>query len=196
MSAMRRLSILLLAAALVGLAGCGGGSDKKQGPDPANEPSDAAAKPPAGYHTLTNKVAGFTIAIPNTWTGGSKTTTEIKSPDGLTVIRIAADRSEKGRRLAAKDFATAVVKLTKLTPTGAATVVKGSPYENASISASGKVAGQPVRQDVRTVVFRRPDRVVYGLLAFNNAEKKPHANDKTVARIISTFRAQAPDTTP
>ena len=193
---MRRLT-LLLAVALLALAGCGGGDDdKSKGPDPANEPSDAAVKPPAGYHTVTNKVSGFTIAVPNTWKAGSKTTTQITSPDGLTVIRIAADRSEKGRKLIAKDFATTVIKLSKLEPTGPPTEVKGSPYETASITASGQIQGEPGKQDVRAVVFRRPDQVVYGLLAFNNAEKKPHVHDKTVDKIVSTFRAQAPDTTP
>ena len=168
----------------------------RRAPDPKDEPSDAAAKPPAGYRTVTNKVSGFTIAVPKTWSAASKTTTEIKSPDGLTVIRIAGDRSEKGRKLPAKEFATAVAKLSKLTAAGPATEVAGSPYESATIEASGKVAGEPIKQDVRVVVFRRPDRVVYGLLAFNNAEKKPHVNDKTVDKIVSTFRAQAPDTTP
>jgi hypothetical protein len=188
--------MVLLAAALLVVPGCGGGDSKKSSglPDPKDEPTDAAAKPPAGWHTVKNKVAGFTVSAPDSWADApTKAATAIRSDDKLVVVSIAADRSKKGADTSARTYAAETLKATTTAKTdGKIHTVKGSPYDNAYIVATGKIPGQKVPQKVTTVIYHRKGHVTYGMLIFANAKVKPHFNDKKLALLMKSFRAQAP----
>jgi hypothetical protein len=188
--------MILLAVALLALTGCGGGDSKKKSdvPNPKDEPTDAAAKPPAGWHTVKNKIAGFTVSAPDSWADApTKAATAIRSDDKLVVVSIAADRSPKGANTSAKNYATETLKATTSAKTdGKVHTIKGSPYDNAYIVATGKIPGQKIPQTVTTVIYHRKGHVTYGMLIFANAKVKPHFNDKKLAEMMRSFRAQSP----
>jgi hypothetical protein len=188
--------MVLLAAALFVVPGCGGGDSKKASnlPDPKDEPTDAAAKPPPGWHTVKNKIAGFTVSAPDSWADApTKAATAIRSDDKLVVVSIAADRSKKGADTNARTYAAETLKATTSAKTdGKIHTVKGSPYDNAYIVATGKIPGQKVPQTVTTVIYHRKGHVTYGMLIFANAKVKPHFNDKNLAELMRSFRAQSP----
>jgi hypothetical protein len=68
--------------------------------------------------------------------------------------------------------------------------VPGSRYDSAMLSATGTVSPSNLSQRISVVIFQRPGRVSYGLLVFRNAGVQPRFNDRTIARMLRTFRAQ------
>ncbi len=188
------LLTLLLATALLTFSGCGGddGGDPNA-PDPKDDPTDAAAKPPAGYKTVENKVAGFTASVPDDWTDASKNAgTRINSGDKVVSVQIAADRSEKGRTLAATKYAAEAAKVFRgFKVVEPVTKIKRSPYDSAQTDVVGKAAGQTAEQRVTIAVYHRPGRVTYGVLIFRNAER-PNAEAKAIAVLKPSLRGQAP----
>lgn len=194
---MRRplpLLTLLLTIALLALTGCGGDSGgDSNAPDPKDDPTDAAAKPQAGYETVNNKVAGFTVSSPSDWTATSqKAGTRLNSQDKIVSVQISADRSEKGRNLTAAKYAAAALKVfAGFKQVEDVTKVKGSPYDSAQLDAVGKAAGQTSEQRVTIAIFHRPRRVTYGMLIFRNASR-PNVHAKQIGVLKGSLRGQAP----
>ena len=186
---------VVLTAALIALPGCGGDDDGDAAPDPKTDPTDAAAKPPTGYHTVSNKVSGFTVSVPDSWREGAplEGQTKLGSPDGLTVVTVAADRSKAGRETTATKYAElSLASLKGFRTDGKVTRVAGSPYETASIEGTGKVATDKQLQRITAAIYRRPGRATYGVLVFRNAKVKPTAHDKQVDVLLKSLRMQAP----
>jgi hypothetical protein len=190
----------LLAAAAPALVACGGDEPAERGSDPAAEPSDPPANPPAGWRTVRNERAGFTVSVPRTWSARKKgPATLIRSDDQLVSVTVAADRTVRERVAEPGAFARQTIKnlpgfkgrVSKLTPP-----VRRSPYRSARADARGRLRTSQVPQRITAVVFQRPGRVTYEVLVFRNARVRPRFNDPVVERMLRSFRAQAPDFTP
>jgi len=196
MSAPSRIATTLAALALLP-AGCGDEStEKKAAPEPEPERADRPAKPPPGWRTVRNSAAGFTVAAPRAWTAATKRSrTIIRSDDRLVAVSISADRTAPGRELTPARYARRTVRTL---PSFAGRVdgrvsrVKGSPYDSAVIDAIGTVSPSSLSQQISVAVFRRAGRVTYGALVFRNAGVKPRFNQRTLNRMLRSFRAQPP----
>ena len=187
---------MLLALGLLG-SGCGGDDDQKaQREAPAAERADPPAKPPAGWRTVRNVRAGFTIAAPVPWTASTKGgRTTLRSDDRLVAIVVSADRTSPGRRLSPAQYARRTIRtVADFAGTVGRRVsrVPGSRYPSAVLTATGTVSPSNLSQRISVVIFQRPGRVSYGLLVFRNAGVKPRFNDRIIARMLRTFRAQPP----
>ena len=192
LAAPLRLGPLLIAPVLAGLVACGGG-------DSAGGPEEKAAKPatpPAGWRTVRNEAAGFTIAAPRSWRAATKRgATLITSKDGLVAVTVAADRSRAGKEAGPGSYARDVIAALPGFE-GAVSVrdarIAGSPYETAVAQGSGtvKTSGEPQRIEV--AAFHRPGLVTYSAVIFRNARARPVPGRATVARMLRSFRAQPP----
>ena len=186
--------VAVLALALV-LAGC---SDDEEGDikSLAVERADRPADPPPGWRTVRNAAAGFTISAPQAWQATeSRRRTLIRSDDRLVAISISADRTVPGRELPAKPYARRTIRtLPRFTGVvrRRVTRVPGSRYESALLGATGTVSPSDLSQRISVAIYRRPGRVTYGVLVFRNAGVKPRFHDRTIDRMLRSFRAQPP----
>ena len=184
----------VVALAAVALAACGS-AERKPPPNPQDEPTDRAAKPPAGWRTVTNRAAGFTVAVPPRWTARKRrAATLIRSEDRLLALTIAADRSRPGRETPARDYASRALQ--SLPGFRGLRVRPGravhSPYRNARSVGTGTLESNRRHQRVSITVFQRPGRVTYAAIAFVNARIHPHLHDRELDRLLSTLRARPP----
>ena len=193
MTARTRTIAALLAIAVLG-SGCGDDEEKAERRKAPKERADPPAKPPPGWRTVRNASAGFTIAVPPRWTTSSrKGRTTARSDDRLVAVSISADRTARGRELSPAQYARRTIGTV---PNFAGKVgrrvsrVPGSRYDSAMLSATGTVSPSNLSQRISVVIFQRPGRVSYGLLVFRNAGVQPRFNDRTIARMLRTFRAQ------
>lgn len=195
MTALPRTTAALLALTLLG-AGCADDEEKAERKSPQAERADRPAQPPHGWRTVRNARAGFTIAIPRRWTASSRRgRTTARSDDRLVAVSISADRTARGRQLSPAQYARRTIRTV---PDFAGTVgkrvsrVRGSPYDSAMLTATGTVSPSNLSQRISVVIFQRRGRVSYGLLVFRNAGVQPRFNDRTINRMLRTFRAQPP----
>lgn len=184
----RPLVVLLLAACL---AACGDDS-----PERPNEAADQSTAPPAGWRTVRNEAAGFTIAVPRSWAAATKRgATLIRSKDKLVAVTVAADRSAAGQQDEPAEYAREVIAALPGFE-GAVSVkdarIAGSPYETAIAAGSGTVRTSGVAQRIEVAAFHRPGQVTYSAVIFRNARARPVPGRATVARMLRTFRAQPP----
>jgi hypothetical protein len=184
-----------LAATMIALAGCGGSDERRPPPTTAREPADRADKPPVGWRTIANRTTGFTVAVPRGWSARKRrAATLIRSDDRLLALTIAADRSEPGRELSAREYARRTLEALpgfrrlRAHPGGKIR----SPYRTARVESAGTLAAKRRRQLVSVTVFQRPGRVTYAAVAFRNARVRRHAHDRELDRLLSTFRARPP----
>jgi hypothetical protein len=187
MSRSRALIAVLLALAL---GGCG----DDEAPERPAEKADAPARPPAGWRTVENEAAGFTIAAPRTWVAGTKRgATLIRSKDELVAVTLAADRSTAGRDTEPGSYAGKVVAALPGFQGDVSVTdrkVAGSPYETAIAVGSGTVKTSGVPQRIEVAVFRRPRQVTYSAVIFRNARAQPVPGRRTVGRMLRSFRAR------
>ena len=187
MPALRRTLVVVLLAAL--LAACGDDT-----PDRPSEAADKPVAPPAGWRTVRNVPAGFTIAVPKRWTAATKrAATLIRSKDQLVAVTVAADRSPAGKESAPAKYAREVIASLPGFE-GAVSVkdaqVAGSPYETAVAEGTGTVKTSSVAQRIEVAAFHRPRQVTYSAVIFRNARARPPPGRATVARMLRSFRAQ------
>jgi len=178
-------------AVLVVVAGCGGGDS-----EPPAEHSDSPAKPPHGWKTVRNRVAGFTLSVPRNWTAKvKKAATLIRSKDKLLVITVAADRGAQGRDLSAGEYARRTLQALpefegSVLP--ASHRVRGSPYKSARIDGAGTLKTSKRPQRIAVVAYRRPGQVTYALVAFFNPKLPASYFEATFRRVLRSLRAQPP----
>ena len=194
MTAPTRTVAALLALALVP-TGCADKEEKAEKKAP-RERADPPAEPPPGWRSVRNSHAGFTIAIPKTWPAVSgRGRTMARSDDRLVAVSISADRTARGRMLSAPAYARRTIATV---PDFAGIVgkrisrVRGSRYDSAVLTATGTVSPSDLSQRITVAIFQRPGRVSYGVLVFRNAGVKPRLHDRTIDRMLRTFRAQPP----
>jgi hypothetical protein len=183
-------SAFLVLVAVTPAAGCGG-----SGGGGSAERADAPAKPPAGWRTVRNETAGFTIAAPRRWQARTRRrATLIRSPDRLVAITVAADRSAQGRNTGGVSYAR---ELLQELPGFEGSVSPGvrhvsrSPYRTARVDGVGSVRTSRRGQRITVVVYRRSPRVTYAAVVFRNAFAVPRAEDRAVDRVLRSFRAGA-----
>lgn len=194
MALLRTLAALTALALLP--AACGGDDGGSDGSSKGTERRERPPRPPPGWRTIRNPVVGFTIAAPKAWPAdGSRRATLIRSEDRLVSITIAADRSAAGRELSPARYARRTMKSLpgfegrisrRVRP------VRGSPYRSAVIGGSGTVSTTIRRQRISVAAFSQEGKATYTAIVFRNAVVKPRLNDRTIARILATFRAGAP----
>lgn len=194
MPALLRTLIALTALALP--AGCGEDDAGRDGTSTGAQATSRPVKPPRGWRTVGNSVAGFAIAAPKSWPADtSRRATLIRSKDRLVSITIAADRSAAGRRLSPVRYARrTIVSLPGFEGRVRRRVrrVRDSPYPSAVVEGSGSVSTTIRRQRISVAVFRQPGEATYTAIVFRNAVVEPRINDATITRILGTFRAGRP----
>jgi hypothetical protein len=170
----RKPIAVALAIGITLLAGCGGGaggSDTSTTTRPA-ETTDPPAKPPKGWQTYINPVAGFSVSVPPAWTvepsGGSSL---LRSPDKVVAISITADRTDEALKAPLESYAADTLKnlsgFTGLKPTGVRPYK--AQYPAAIATADGKLTSSGVKQRLTLVVLRREGIAAYPVLASRNA---------------------------
>lgn len=189
---MPRLVSFAAALALTA-AGCGGEEKIEGSPDPANEPSDAAATPPRGWRIVSNERAGFTLSVPRDWSVRTReSATLLRSRERVLALTVAADRSEPGRDTAAREYARrtfeALPGFRELRAAGDPAPVAGSPYESARLDGAGTLASAGARQRVTVAAFRRPGRVTYTVVAFVGRG----AGTRDLRPLLASFRGARP----
>ena len=195
MPAFLRILAALTALALLPAA-CG---DDETGSDAGRDGAqtiERPTRPPPGWRTVRNAVAGFTIAAPKTWPADtSRRATLVRSHDRLVAITVAADRSAAGSELSPAEYARRTVKSLpgfegKLRRR--VRRVRGSPYPSAVAEASGTVNTTTRPQRISVAAFREEGEATYTAIVFRNARVKPRVNDRTIARVLRSFRVQPP----
>lgn len=189
-------TLTAMTALLLLPAGCDDEERGEAGGRDGAETIERPARPPPGWRTVRNPVAGFAIAAPKTWPAEtSRKTTFLRSKDRLVSITLAADRSAAGRELSPTDYARQTMRSLPgfegklLRRVGR---VRGSPYRSAVVEASGTVNATSRPQRISVATFRDERTATYTAVVFRNARVKPRVNDRTIARILGSFRAQAP----
>lgn len=182
----RALTKLALAGALAaGLGGCGG-----DGGGARDEP----ARPPAGWHTVRNEDASFTVAVPRSWRARTRDeATLLRSGDGLAVITIAADTSSSSGELSLGHYARRTLQeLPEFEGSVAPRTsrVAGSPYRSARVEAVGTVRTNNQGQRITVAALRRGD-TTYVVVAFRNARAPRSANERTLNGVLASLRAGA-----
>ena len=183
---------LAIAATALVASGCVGGDE------PAERLSERAhppAKPPAGWRTVRNDAAGFSVAVPRSWSARTKgEVTLVRSRDRLVAVTVVADRSEFGRNRPPGDYARQVLeRLPGFEGSISPDVrrVRGSPYPSGHVEGAGTVEGARRGQAISVIAFRRPRRVTYSVIVFRNASF-PGFDERAVSRMLRTFRARPP----
>jgi hypothetical protein len=190
MSRGRPLGLAIAAAVAVSAAGCGDGGSS---PPPR---VDRPAKPPAGWRTVANRRAAFTIAAPKSWTARVRgAATLIRSGDGLVAVTVAADRSAPGRELPVSQYARETLQdLPDFDGSLSARTahVHGSPYRSAVVQGAGRVRASQRLQRITVAALRVPRRATYTVVAFRNARVPGGFAGSTLRRMLRSLRAGVP----
>ena len=191
---MRTARCLLAACLLVAAPAACGEDDPPERPA---ERADAPVRPPAGWRTVRNEAAGFTMSVPRSWTAATKRgTTLLRSKGELVAVTVAADRSGAGKGTAPAKYARDVIAALPGFE-GAVSVkdtrIEGSPYRTAIATGSGTVKTSGVAQRIEVAAFHRPRLVTYSAVIFRNARARRVPERATVARMLRSFRARPPD---
>jgi hypothetical protein len=191
---VRRLSSLLVLAAL---AGCGGQDRPATTPERDSAPaarSQEPARPPAGWRTIENARAGFTLALPERWRARTKRgATLIRSRDGLVAIAVAADRSPAGKDTAPASYARRTIAALpgfegRVSPR--VRRVRGTPFRTARVDARGKVRTSRRPQRISVATYQQPGLATFAVVVFGNARARLRRDEAIVDRMLPTLRAQ------
>jgi hypothetical protein len=184
---------ILLASSVI--AGCdeedGGSGDSGS----VSETVDPLPELPRGWEQHVNEDAGFAIGVPPEWSARARgERSELRSPDRLVAISIAADRSEDALGVPLPDLARATLRAG---PPGVRKLEAGRPrpfrhrYEAVSLGATA-VAGEnpPVRERLHLFVIRRPGLATYTALAAENAETSARPHREEIERALRSLRGR------
>lgn len=193
-----RATVTPLAVAIV-VAACGGGGTNGSSAPAGPERSDRPAVPPAGWRTVRNRSAGFTVSVPRTWTAATRrAATLLRSDDRLVALSLSADRSRPGRDSQPAAYALGTLRQIPGFDghPGRVRRVRGSRYPAVQVTGTGRVRGSRARQRVTVASLRRRGFVTFTVIAFRNARVRPRFNDAVIERIVRSLRGQAPRVTP
>jgi hypothetical protein len=171
-----------MAAVIVLAVGCGGGSVGA---------GDPPAKPPAGWRTVRNPQAGFSIAAPRSWLAATRRrATLLRSPDRLVALTVAGDRSMLGRDTPAAQYARDTLEALPDFE-GSARVrtvsVRGSPYNSARLEGAGRVRSGRTIQGISVAAFHLSGKATFAVIVFRNLGAVP-GDARTVDRMLASLR--------
>lgn len=183
-------------AMALSLGACGDEEKSGGSPDPGTERIDPPAKPPDGWHTISNRTAGFTLSVPRDWRVRKRAgATLVRSADRLLAITLAADRSEAGRKRPAARYVRQAFRAVpgfRGLRAKRTRRVRGSPYESRRVDGTGTLRSRKQRQHVAVAAFRRPGRVTYASVIFgaNLRGRIPHSRE--LETLLASLRARRP----
>jgi hypothetical protein len=181
----RRWLALLAGVVLVG--GCG---------DSGHERADRGDRPapvPAGWRTVGNPNAGFTIGIPRHWSSRTRrSATLIRSLDRLVAITVGADRGSQGQSTPPSVYAQDTLRgLPDFEGDVSPRIrrVRGSPYRSARVDGTGTVGKTRRAQLITVAAFQRPGVVTFTAVVFRNAQVTSGRDEAAISRVLRTLRA-------
>lgn len=184
------LGALLLAA---GAAGCGADGDTAAVTTPV-EAADPLPELPGGWSEHHNEDAGFAIGVPPGWRARDRGIgTELRSPERLAAVSVAADRTGEVLSVPLEQLATATIS--SEIP-GLRDVEPGEPhpfrhrYNAVALTARGVAEPKGVRERLLLLIVRRDELATFTVLAAHNAEEHPRFYEDEIERMIRSLRGR------
>lgn len=181
-----------------GAAGCGSDGDEEPvaAPLETREPSPDL---PRGWSVHQNEDAGFAIGVPPEWKARDRGIgTELRSPERLAAISVAADRTSEVLAIPLDQLATATIA--GQIP-GLSEVEPGEPrplrhrYDAVQLRSRAVAERENVQERLLLAIVRRPEVVTFTILAAHNAEEHPRFYEDEIERMIRSLRSR-PITSP
>lgn len=168
------------------------------------ETVDDPAELPKGWTEQVNAEAGFTIGVPPGWeaepTAGGQGSI-FRSPDGLIVMTVTADRTQGALQLPLDEFATRTAETFGSEVVGRQQfkdlkITRPAPFEDVyeaeAVRAIGRSKKTGTLERLFVVVVRREDQAAYVFVSRENAEQQPTADRDDVKAIIRSLRGRPP----
>jgi hypothetical protein len=193
MSLRVRSSLVAGALALL-VAGCGDDGDTTTTvsvPLTTTTPQKPAKVPP-GYVRRVDTRLGYSMAVASAWKVDEQgAATLIRTRDGLVAVSISSDRTTETLSVPPDQLAEGVLAALPgydppLDP-GPAREFGGTPFEGASATATGTLAGSKAEQRVQAIVLRS-DSVNYTVVIASNAKRAPAVEQTVALRMVRTLR--------
>jgi len=191
-----RNAIVVAAAALALLSGCGG-DDSPDGmsepPRPAETVDEVPDLPPR-WQVHANKAGGFAFGLPPGWKADDRrSSTLVRSFDRLVVVQITPDRTTEALDTPLEEFATrALIAL----PGFEGDLEPGEPhkqkhdYEAIEVTATGISAETGVPQRLRLIVLRRDRLVTFTVVIAANRDRAAGASEALAEALVRTLRSR------
>jgi hypothetical protein len=185
--------VLAAAALAAGAAGCGDG-DEEPRVTTLVESAEPLPQLPKDWTVHHNEDAGFAIGVPPGWKARDRgITTELRSPEALAAVSVAADRTREVIDAPLAEVATATISapIPKLRD-----VEPGDPrpfrhsYDAVALRATGASVREDFRQRLLLVILRREDIVTFTVLAAHNAEEHRRFYEGEIERMIRSLRSR------
>lgn len=186
-----RAALALLACACAAFAaGCGEKEVTVTGAVPA---AAAPAEVPRGWRAHENVRAGFTFALPRSWSARSAgERTRVRSGDGAVVASVEADRSPESRSLRAPRYAliTFLALPGYRDLAGNPAPAPESPYPAAAYAGAGVREAGGRRQRVSVSAFQPSEGLTLAAVAFSDPGAR--GERETLERALTTLRVAPP----
>jgi hypothetical protein len=184
---------ILLAAGVIG--GCGDDGAGSEGSDAVVETVDPLPKLPPRWKPHVNRDGGFALGVPPGWTAHSRgPRTELRSPDRLVAVSIAADRTADAVEIPLRELARRTIR-TKIP--GLRRVEPRPPrpdrhrYRAVSLEAKAIAAEEPpVRERLELVVIRRERLANYTALIAEPLDGMTAPRSREAERALRTLRGR------
>jgi hypothetical protein len=196
-----------LVAAAAALAGCGGSSPTVVSTTTVPETQDPLPKLPHQWKAVRARGQGVAFALPPGWVqggaclGGTKQRGKtagaivVCSPNLLTTVSVAADRSRAALALDPQAFASRAAAALDKAEYGE-TLHTGPPqsfghiYDAAAIDGRGHLRGRKFPSKVRVIVLRREELANFTVVIATNAKRSSAAQSREADQIVRTIRDQ------
>lgn len=191
---LTRVAIALAATALAaGAAGCGEDEDTEPVTTPV-ESAERLPELPKGWSEHRNDDAGFAVGVPPGWMARDRgISTELRSPERLAAVSVAADRTGEVLAVPLEQLATATIS--GEIP-GLRDIEPGEPralrhrYDAVSLRAAGVAEPKDVRERLLLAIVRREGTVTFTVLAAHNAEENARFYEDEIERLIRSLRSR------
>jgi hypothetical protein len=193
---------LAVALVVLGLlAGCGDDSGDETEPEPTRpvETADKLPPLPDGWHQFENPHAGLALQLPRGWRGRVEgTTTDIRSYDGLVVVRITVDRttdaiSRDPAESAQQTLASLNLYEERLEPSPPRPYKHR--YEGYEVTAAGTSVDTEVAEEASLIVLQRDELATINVFIRANA-KSGERTREVADEVVATIRTRGVGSPP